>query len=199
MLEGAGGAIYYIENAVAMLNKQYFHYGVKRAYEEPSVMENRPEKLCDMIDDIISAKSITDVQKYLTALMKATRAVFGKVKATFTVRKKTPDEETISGTYEEMYSNWRNKMHAAAKAGNRHLAFMSLISANAMFSEIDSEVDIDRYNVLEGFDAQDLHRTAEAYDNIINDYLKEYRKAGIEVKHYSDVDAFAREYHTKDI
>ena len=33
-------------------------------------------------------------------------------------------------------------MHAAAKAGNRHLAFMSLISANAMFSEIDSEVDI---------------------------------------------------------
>lgn len=90
-------------------------------------------------------------------------------------------------------------MHAAAKAGNRHLAFMSLISANAMFSEIDSEVDIDRYNVLEGFDAQDLHRTAEAYDNIINDYLKEYRKAGIEVKHYSDVDAFAREYHTKDI
>lgn len=199
VLEGAGGAIYYIENAVAMLNKQYFHYGVKRAYEELSAMENRPEKLCDMIDDIISAKSITDVQKYLTALMKATRAVFGKVKATFTVRKKTPDEETISGTYEEMYSNWRNKMHAAAKAGNRHLAFMSLISANAMFSEIDSEVDIDRYNVLEGFDAQDLHRTAEAYDNIINDYLKEYRKAGIEVKHYSDVDAFAREYHTKDI
>lgn len=34
VLEGAGGVIYYVENAIAMLNKQYFHYGVKRAYEE---------------------------------------------------------------------------------------------------------------------------------------------------------------------
>lgn len=33
VLNEAGKAIYYIENAIAMLNKQYFHYGVKRAYE----------------------------------------------------------------------------------------------------------------------------------------------------------------------
>ena len=45
----------------------------------------------------------------------------------------------LGGTYEEMYSNWRNKMHAAAEAGNRHLAFMSLVSAKAMFDEIHSE------------------------------------------------------------
>ncbi len=118
VLEGAGGAIYYIENAVPMLNKKYFHYGVKRAYEELSVMENR------------------------------------------------------------------------------HLAFMSLISANAMFCEIESEVEMDRYDVLEGFDAQDLNRMAELYDNIINNYRKEYRKAGIEVKHYSDIDAFVCDYQT---
>lgn len=53
--------------------------------------------------------------------------------------------DTLIGTYEEMYSNWRNKMYAAAETGNRHLAFMSLVSSSAMFSEINSEVDIDRH------------------------------------------------------
>lgn len=43
VLNCAGSAIYYVENAIAMLNKQYFHYGVKRVYEELNAMRNRPE------------------------------------------------------------------------------------------------------------------------------------------------------------
>ena len=194
VLDGAGGAIYYIENAIAMLNKQYFHYGVKRVYEELNAMQHRPEKLCDMIDDVISATSVISVQKHLSILMKETIAVFRNVKETTAMKKKTVAGDTLIGTYEEMYSNWRNKMHLAAKTGNRHLAFMSLISANAMFSEINSEVDISRYDALSGYDSQDLYKTAEAYDGILNEYLKEYRKAGIQVKHYSDIDAFVLDY-----
>lgn len=194
VLNGAGGVIYYIENAIAMLNKQYFHYGVKRAYEELNAMENRPENLCDLIEDVISATSVVSVQKRLTALMKETMAAFQAVKGTIAEPRKAAAEGVLSGTYEEMYSNWRNKMHAAAKSGNRHLAFMSLISTNAMFSEIGSEADIDRYDTLGGYYPQDLHKTAEAYDDILEEYLKEYRKAGIPVRHYSDIDAFVLDY-----
>ena len=100
----------------------------------------------------------------------------------------------LTGTYEEMYSNWRNKMYAAAETGNRHLAFMSLLGSNAMFSEISSEVNISRYDALEGYNSQDLPRTAKAYDGILSEYLKEYSKAGIQVKHYSDIDAFVLDY-----
>ncbi|MDE7323533.1 MAG: hypothetical protein K2N73_12615 [Lachnospiraceae bacterium] len=39
-------------------------------------------------------------------------------------------------------------MHSVAETGNRHLAFMSLISANEMFSEIHSEVNIKKYDAL---------------------------------------------------
>lgn len=199
VLDGAGRVIYFIENAIAMLNKQYFHYGVKRAYEELNAMQNRPEKLCDMIEDIISATSVPSVQKHLSTLMKETMAVFHKVKETFAIQKKTAAADTLIGTYEEMYSNWRNKMYAAAQTGNRHLAFMSLISANAMFSEINSEVDIKRYDALGGYDSQDLHKTARAYDDLLNDYLKEYKKAGMPVKHYSDIDAFVLDYQTNHV
>ncbi|MDE7186902.1 MAG: hypothetical protein K2O13_05275, partial [Lachnospiraceae bacterium] len=192
--DGAGNVIYYVENAVAMLNKQYFHYGVKHAREELNAMQNRPEKLCDMIDDVISASSAEGIKERLTMLMKETTAVFRQVKATVAGQKKSVTSDALIGTYEEMYSNWRNKMYEAAETGNRHLAFMSLISAQAMFSEMSSEADIGRYDVLSGYDPQDLHKTAKAYDDILREYLKEYEKAGIQVKRYSDMDAFVQAY-----
>jgi len=195
VLDGAGGAIYYIENAIAMLNKHYFHYGVKHAYEELNAMQDRPEKLCEMIDAVLSAASAASIKKHLSTLMRETIAVFHNVKEKLAVQKKTAAQDTLTGTYEEMYSNWRNKMYLAAETGNRHLAFMSLISSNAMFSEMSEEADIDRYNALEGYDSQDLHKTAKAYDDILNEYLKEYRKAGIPVKHFPDIDAFALAYN----
>lgn len=59
-------------------------------------------------------------------------------------------------------------MYLAASTGNRHLAFMSLISANVMFAEIGSEVDIGVYDVLGCYDPEDLQQTAHAYDHILN-------------------------------
>ncbi len=194
VLNGAGRAIYYIENAIAMLNKQYFHYGVKRTYEELQAMRNRPENLCELIENVISADSVPAVKEGLSALMRETTAVFYQVKETLAMQKKTPGKEELTGTYEEMYSNWRNKMHAAAETGNRHLAFMSLISAGAMFEELESEVEIDRYDVLGGYDPQDLHTTAMAYDRVLKEYRKEYQKAGLEVTHYADIDAFVLDF-----
>lgn len=194
VLEGAGGAVYYIENAIAMLNKQYFHYGVKRVYEELNAMRERPEGLCDMIEDVVSAPTVAAVQKRLSVLMRETMAVFRRVKEGISEQKGAATGDVLEGTYEEMYSNWRNKMYAAAKAGNRHLAFMSLISANQMFLEIGGEADIGEYDVLGGYNPQDLYLTAEGYDGILGEYRKEYCKAGIQAKHYPDIDAFVDDY-----
>ena len=190
----AGGVVYYVENAIAMLNKQYFRYGVKRAYEELNAMKKRPEKLCDLIEDVVSAVSAASVKEHLTMLMKETKAVFHQVKETISAEKKPIAADTIGGTYEEMYSNWRNKMYLAASTGNKHLAFMSLISANVMFAEISSQVDIGEYDVLGCYDPEDLQQTAHAYDHILNAYLGEYRKGGVLERRYSDIDAFVTDY-----
>lgn len=143
---------------------------------------------------MISAASVTSVKDYLTMLMKETVTVFHQVKGTIPTQKKLITADAIGGTYEEMYSNWRNKMYLAAATGDRHLAFMSLISANAMFTEINNEVDIENYNILNCYDSEDLHKTANAYDDILNEYLREYRKGGISEKRYADIDAFVLNY-----
>lgn len=194
IIEGTGKAIYCVENAIAMLNKQYFHYGVKRAYEELNAMQTRPVNLCDIIENIISADSPASVKEHLTILIKETIAVFRQVSENITTPKKPVCADSLIGTYEEMYSNWRNKLYAAAATRNRHLALMSLLSFNEMLSEISREVSISRYNALTGYNAQDLRKTAEAYDDILSAYQKEYKKADIQVKHYPNIDAFVQDY-----
>lgn len=194
VLSNAGNVIYYVENAVAMLNKQYFHCGVNRAYEELNAMQNRPEGFCGMIDAIISATSKASVKEHLTALMRETTAVFHQVREQIAPQKKPASADVLAGTYEEMYSNWRNKMYTAAETGNRHLALMSLVSFNEMLSEIGSEVNIDRYDALEGYDPQDLHKTARAFDAILSRYQSEYQRAGMQANSFPNIDAFVSDY-----
>lgn len=194
VFELAGGVVYYVENAIAMLNKQYFRQGVKRTYEEIAEMKKRPEQLCGLIENVISATSTASVKEHLTTLMKETMTVFQLEKEMILGQKKPVTADNINGTYEEMYSNWRSKMNLAAKTGNRHLAFMSLISNAAMFNGISGGVDIEQYNIMECYEPEDLLKTANAYDNILTEYLNEYKKAGLSVKQYADIDEFVLDY-----
>lgn len=190
----SGYAVYYIENAIAMLNKKYFRYGTKRIYEELELMESKPQKLCEMIESVLSANSAEQVKKHLTVLIQETLRVFKKVETTIFVQKKPAMADSISGTYEEMFSNWRNKMFVAADKDNRHLAFMSMISLNAMISDVGDEVEIADYDVFGGYNPQNLEKTAQACDDLLKEYLKEYEKINLQVKRYQDIDAFIRQY-----
>lgn len=192
----AGYALYYIENAVAMLNKKYFRYGTKRAYEELEAMERKPAGLCGMIENVLSADTKEQIKNALTMLVRETACVFRSVKSEIPAEKRFA-AEVISGTYEEMFSNWRNKMYDASKRQDRHLAFMSIASLNAMLSEISSEAEIGGYNVFDGYDPNDLQKTAQAFDGFLKEYLKEYQKAGIEPNWFKDIDLFVQHYLEK--
>ena len=190
----AGGVLYYAENAVAMLSKTYFRKGVRRCYEELNAMKKRPEKLCEMIDGILTAKTASDLKENLTLLMKELAVCFDKAKQELGVKKKQADAGTLSGTYEEMFSNWHGKMVLAAETGDRHLAFMTLSSLNEMIKDISDETEIRTYDILSVYDPDDLKKTVEGFDRVLQEYLQEYRKAGIVPKRYENIDAFVSAY-----
>ena len=70
-----------------------------------------------------------------------------------------------------MFSNWHGKMVQAAENGDRHLAFMSLESLNEMLADIGNAVEIGTYDVLRAYDPNDLKKTAEGFDNVLERYL----------------------------
>lgn len=111
--------------------------------------------------------------------------------------KKPAAAENLRGTYEEMYSNWRNKMYLAAETGDRRLSLLTLASLDAMLQEIGEEIDIPDYPVMEIYDPDNLGQNAEGFDRILEEYQKVYEKAGMAVNHFPDVDAWAEAYLEK--
>lgn len=190
----AGGAVYFLENAVALLNKTYFRRGVRRRYAELQEMPKRPENLCGMIESVAAAEDADALLEALTRLMRETEAVFRRERQALAPAGKRPDPKALAGTYEEMVSNWRGKMRLAAETGDRHLALMSLVSLDAMLMDIGEETCIARRDVLAAYDPRDLEKTERGFDAVLADYLEEYRRAGAAVKRYPDIDAFLADY-----
>jgi hypothetical protein len=157
-------------------------------------MEKRPEKLCERIEDVLAARTAAALKEQLTLLMKELSACFEKERQAFQPEKKQADAGSLSGTYEEMFSNWHGKMQLAAETGDRHLAFMSLGSLNEMIGEIGSSVNIGSYDALAVYDPDDLKKTAEGFDRVLEAYRQEYEKIGLKTEVYPDIDAFAAAY-----
>lgn len=93
----AGYTIYYIENAIAMLNKKYFQYGTKRVYEELELMEHKPKKVCEMIESVLSASSIEQVKTHLSVLVQETARVFKRVEENICVQKNPVTTSVLKG------------------------------------------------------------------------------------------------------
>ena len=179
-------------DAVMLYNGRYFRLGTKRVFEELQGLE-LPENFREHIMDIVSAKDPDALDRALTGLLRSVTGFFRREE-----KKEAPAAEKLTGTYEEMYSNWRGKMYEAAEREDRYSSFMNMGNFGFMLVEIAGECDIPDYDVMGSYDPDDLKANAEAFDGILDRYLLEYGKAGTEPRKYPDADAFADEYLNRE-
>ena len=190
----AGEALYHTENAVAMLNKRVFRLGVKDCLEELAAMPRRPKDLPRLIEGVVSGETAEEMRRRLALLLRETEAVFRQAEEALAPEPKPIPPEALRGTWEEMVSNWRNKLALAARTGDRHLALMSLGSFDAMLAEAADGALKGKYDALAIWDPGDLPGTAARFDGLLEDYLTEYRRAGLAPERYPELDAFLRRY-----
>ena len=184
----AGAAIHYLLDALMLHHGQYFRLGVKRTFEELSPL-SLPFDLEAMVLSVIRGETAEDIRTGLTALMRCVRDHLNDP-----MPKEQPSEANLKGTYEEMFSNWRNKMGEAAQRGDLYSSFMNLVSFQFMLGEIAAGVDIPDLDAMAKFDPLDLLKNAEAFDAILAQYREEYRKIGLEPKVLPNADAFLAQY-----
>ncbi|MBQ4590735.1 MAG: nucleotidyltransferase domain-containing protein [Clostridia bacterium] len=195
--ERAAEILYYLPDALMLLNKRYYLRGTRRLYEELRTLPKRPLRLCEMMDTVVSVDTPDGIKSALTALLRKTEEIFEAAETELTAEKEAPSPDNLGGTYEEMFSNWRNKMVLAAETGNRLLAFSTLGSLQAMLDDIAGNVDIGRYDAMSGYNPDNLWKTAEFFDRTVAAYLAEYEKAGLNIRRYADIDEFVKDYLNK--
>lgn len=185
--------LYFIEFAIYMYNKAYIKRGIKRIPEEISTMKYLPIGFTELYWNLIKAEDIEETKKISTRLMKAVKE-FAKERKDEIVSKKEISQTDIKGTYEEIYSNWKNKMHHAADRGDTYLSLMTAASCQYFYDQMYSKYNIDRIDLMKNITTNNLTLSAEEFDNAMEQYKKIYYKLGTEVKCYKDLDEFERNY-----
>lgn len=184
----AGAVIYFLLDSVMLHHGRYFQKGVKRTFEEISLLDLAFDMLAQCMA-VIQAKSAEKIRVALSELMRSVQNCL-----TVLNEKAVPSPKTLSGTYEEMFSNWRNKMQEAAEQNDLFFSFMNMVSFQFVHQELAETLSIEQQNLMEYFDPDNIRSNAQAFDNALSKHLKEYEKAGIQPKHFANVDAFVSQY-----
>jgi len=184
----AAGVIQSLLCSVMLFHGRYFLKGIKRTFEEIEKL-NLPFDMKGLVLDVIQADSVIEIRNRLTILILNVKETIMQLQ-----EKEEPSASNLSGTYEEIYSNWKNKMNEAALNDDIYSSFMNMASFQLMLNEIESGVAITHHDLLARFDSGNLHNNFEVFNNVLSLFLREYEKAGMEAKRYIDIDAFLSAY-----
>lgn len=179
--------ILFLLDAIMLYHGVYLKRGVKRTFEELSKLPVE-EELPKNMRKISASKDIEELRMLLKKLVLYTESHVRQEKD------KAEPSECLSGTYEEMYSNWRNKVEEAAVNKDVFSSFMNMCSLNCMFSDIASEVNIGTYNIMEEYNPDCLEDNIRTYDEYLKKYEEIYKEVGITVKRFSSIDEFVADY-----
>lgn len=185
--------LYYIEFAIYMYNKTYIKKGVKRIPEEISTMKCIPIDFYKLYWKLIKAKDVEETKEISTMLMKALKEFANQMKDKV-ILKREISEDSIRGTYEEIYSNWKNKMYHAAHKEDTYLSLMTAASCQQFYNEMYSQYNIDKIDLMKNITPENLTLSAKAFDSAMEEYKKNYDRLSTEIKYYKDLDEFERKY-----
>lgn len=184
----AGLVIYFLLDATMLYHGRYFRKGVKRTFEELESL-NMPFNMEEKIMNIIRAETNAKIRNGLTDLMKTMQAYL-----LFPHEKTAPNQDNISGTYEEMFSNWRNKMQEASDRKDIFSSFMNMVSFQYMMNEIAENAAVSEFEIMSSFDPRDPEKNLTVFDNTLDRYLEEYCRAGISPKRFANANDFLVNY-----
>jgi len=182
-----------IEYVIYMANKSYVKRGVKHIPEELKLMKQLPKNFLQCYHLLVIANSIEEIKSCSTELMNATKEFVAKLKDVV-ITKKEITPETIKGTYEEIFSNWRSKMYYAAENDDEYLSFVTAASCQGFYDEISDEFNTGRIWIFDGFRIDDLLQSVKVFDSAMEQYKTLYSKCGKSIKYYTSIDEFEKDY-----
>lgn len=192
---GAFGVIDYALNAAMLCCGEYFQLGTKRMLEE--LAEKAPAaQFSEEIRRIARSKEAAEIRESARSILLTVQDL---VHPMGPLRQVTPEiADELRGTYEEMFSNWRNKVEEAAENGDAFAAFMNMNCFSEMLSDITGGLAVDPIDVMGQFDPDCLSNNVSLYDRCLEQVEELYRKAGMEVVRYRDADDFVCHYLGKN-
>ena len=187
----AFNAINDLLNSVMLYHHTYFKKGVKKIVEELK-QQKVGQSFINNMKKVSKSKDISEIRTCLHDMILYVEKLIQKTDKKTSSRKKISSQ--LTGTYEEMYSNWKNKMQDAATRNDTLSSFMTICAFTEMLKEISSIVDIGKVDVLNEYNPDCLDDNVKLYNKYLEKYKQVCKKFKIKVNEFKNVDDFVRDY-----
>lgn len=192
----AGHVIMTLADAVAIYNHDYFHFGLKKQYEDlKSNFPNIPQNIVTGYKQVVISLSANDVIERTVDLLKNVcdyMQITVETNLDIKVNQVTVAEEVnaswLAGLYEEISSTF-NKIYVCCENGNYMLAFLSAV---CLQQELDDakEAGSPSYDLLSSFDYRELAKLEERTRMIETDFVELIKNNDGKIKSYDNFEQF---------
>ena len=200
----AGNILMTLADAVAFYNQDYFHFGLKKQFEDIQSFERIPSDFIEEYDNVIKATTLSEVQvrceklvksfaQFIAKKMPEDRALEERRLSGETTKKEnvTTDFYFMARLYEELSSTF-NKIYVCAETGNYRLAFLSAVCLQGEFCEVSKEQGITCYDILSAYDYADLNKVAETTRKVEQDFINLITASGEKINKFMNFEDFEK-------
>lgn len=196
-----------IEYVIYMINNSYIKKGTKRIPEEISRMKILPDNFLEIYLDITNCSTLDEIKSKSVILIENVKGLLDDSGIVYNldsinekeqkIKKVKIKSENLTGTYEEIYSNYKNKMYHAVKTNNRYLSFMTMASCQSFYDEFTSIYDITNIDLIGKYNPNNLEENVVNFDKAMNEWKKLYDLFSKEIVRYETLEELNNLYKRK--
>lgn len=189
----AAEMLYSLELVIYLLNKRYVSRSLRRIPQELRSMQRLPEGFIEQHHKLVATNSLDTIKQHASSLLKSVKTFYRQIERSL-VNKPAITADNLRGSYEEIFSNWKNKMRLATATNDRYLALMTAASCQNFYHHMHNSYAIPAIDLMADFDSEDLAACEQAFDRAMAEYRKLYDATGLTVTHYNTIEEFERNY-----
>lgn len=194
----AGYIIMTLADAVAVYNQAYFHFGLKKQYEDLQKFKLMPQGFIEDYLSVIKAESAVESQYYCDRMLKSVGCDMGwkftaenKIEEKNNKNNKPLDCAGLAAFYEEESSTF-NKIYVCCEEQNGVLAFLSAACLQHGLKEVYKENNIPYYDIIGAFCYDNLSLLAERARKVEAHFVQTLINGGGNIKRFSDFEDFEK-------
>lgn len=182
-----------LEYTLYMLNKTYVHFGTRRIPQEMAEFKKLPENYLDNVYVMLKSITTDEIKAKALQLLRSVSELIEAEKEKLHSKEEISSDD-LKGGYEEIFSNWKNKMYNAATENNLYASFDTMASCQYEYYSYYHDFDIPENRLLADFNPNDLKSNAVAFDKAMERHFELYKKTGTPLCRYETIEEFRKAY-----
>ena len=183
------------ENIMYLANKSYVSYGTKNIPNEISIMKVLSRNVINTYKDLINCKNINEIIDKMFIIINAfekymndnnIEIYFAEEEKDNTLKEELKSKD-LTGSYEELYSNFYNKLKYAYETNNGYLSFRTMVDAQEFFDEYSEKYNINPVYLLENYNPEDLKSNFAYFCVALDNWKDLYNEYGKKINVISNI------------